>query len=119
MGNIDIDFINNGRPFRVNSKKSKMLSKKLRQTFTNKFHVKSKSNNSSRSSNHVGIIKHIKNINSDRENNKNSSHHHKKDLNVSENQLQNVSGKKKTDDLKSSSFQEFPKIRLNKLKLRA
>jgi len=102
--NIDIDFINNGRPYRVNSKKSKMLSKKLRQPFTNKFHVKSKSNNSSSSSNHVGIIKLMKNINSDRENNKKSSHHHKKDLNVSENKLQNMSGKQKTDDLKSSSF---------------
>jgi len=98
--NIDIDFINNGRPFRVNSKKSKMLSKKLRQPFTNKFHVKSKSNNSS----NVGIIKHVKNINSDRENNKKSSHPHKKGLNVSENNKLHKSGKQKTDDLKSSSF---------------
>jgi len=98
--NIDIDFINNGRPFRVNSKKSKMLSKKLRQPFTNKFHVKSKSNNST----NAGIIKHVKNINSDRENNKKSSHHHKKGLNVSENNKLHKSGKQKTDDLKSSSF---------------
>merc|ERR1712130_1089241 len=98
--NIDIDFINNGRPFRVNSKKSKMLSKKLRQPFTNKLHVKSKSNNNS----NVGIIKHVKNINSDRENNKKSSHPHKKDLNVSENNKLHKSGKQKTDDLKSSSF---------------
>ena len=110
--NIDIDFINNGRPYRVNSKKSKMLSKKLRQPFTNKFHVKSKSNNSSSSSNHVGIIKLMKNINSDRENNKKSSHHHKKDLNVSENKLQNVSGKQKTDDLRSSSFNRKGLLRL-------
>jgi len=102
--NIDIDFINNGRPYRVNSKKSKMLSKKLRQPFTNKFHVKSKSNNSSSSSNHVGIIKLMKNINSDRENNKKSSHHHKKGLNVTENNKLHKSGKQKTDNLKSSSF---------------
>ena len=41
--NIDIDFINNGKPFRVNSKKSKMMTrmKKRKNSPTSKHHVSS------------------------------------------------------------------------------
>ena len=66
---IDVKFINNGRPYRINSKKSKMLIKDGKQQTISP----GLSTNTTR----TDIIKHIKNINTHRENNKKSSHHHK------------------------------------------
>jgi len=57
---INIDFVNNGRPYRINSKKSKMLTKQRRKSLK-------KTVNLHQTDDTTTIIKQNKNINGDRE----------------------------------------------------